>query len=419
MLICWHPLLFVTNGGIIGGIKGNINMKLNDTKIKALKPKQKIYKVFDGNGLYLEVKPTSNKSWRYKYRYFGKEKCLTIGKYPAITLRDAREQHLAAQKLLYANIDPAAKKQQEKQNLQKDLLNNFESVAMEWFKTKSKEWQPLHAHTVLSRLEKNVFPYIGNRPIRDLTALNILDVLLIAQKRGVVNTAHRCLSDCTQILQYAVITGKANADITQGLKAALEKPLKKHFASIIEPSKIKLLLSSIEGCTGRFLTCRALALAPLVFVRPGELRTAQWAHIDFNKLQWSFTVNKTKSAHIVPLSTQAIRILKQLHAVTGNEKYVFPCETSSNRAISDKTLSNALKNIGYSSDQMTIHGFRAMARTLLDEQLNYAPHLIEHQLAHAVKDTNGRAYNRTTHLPDRKEMMQAWANYLDGLRDNK
>ncbi|MDA1373091.1 MAG: site-specific integrase, partial [Proteobacteria bacterium] len=294
--------------------------------------------------------------------------------------------------------------------------NSFEVVAREWFAKYAPHWSPNHANRIISRLERDIFPWIGGKPIADLTPPQLLEVVRRIEERGALETAHRAMSNCGQVFRYAVATGRAERDISSDLRGALSPVNGEHFASVTEPEKVADLLRALDGYEGTLTVRCALRLAPLVFVRPGELRHAQWEDIDLDKAEWSYTVTKTKTQHIVPLPKQAVAILRELHPLTGRGRYVFPGARSSARPMSDNAVLSAMRSLGISKEEMSGHGFRAMARTILDEVLGIRPDYIEHQLAHAVRDPNGRAYNRTAHLPERRKMMQAWADYLDKLK---
>lgn len=392
-------------------------MALTDTKVKSVKPTEKTQKLFDGGGLYLEVTPKGGKRWRLKYRFTGKEKLLSLGVYPEVKLKVARERRDELRKLLAEGVDPSANRKAAKAAAVDRASNSFETVAREWHEKYSKVWAESHSKKLMRRLERDIFPWIGGMPISEVTAQDILPCLRRIEKRGVVETAHRALQNCGQVFRYAVATGRAPRDPSADLRGALPPVKGGHFAAVTDPKRVGELLRAIDGFNGTFVCQCALKIAPLVFVRPGELRHAQWADIDLNAREWRYLVTKTKTQHIVPLSSQAVEILEDLQALTGNGKYVFPSARGASRPMSENALLAAMRGMGIPKEEMTGHGFRATARTLLDEVLGFAPHLIEHQLAHAVRDPNGRAYNRTAHLPQRRKMMQAWADYLDGLKE--
>jgi integrase len=278
-------------------------------------------------------------------------------------------------------------------------------------------WAKGHSSKIIQRLERDVFPWIGDKPISTITAPQLLDVIRRIESRGVLETAHRALANCGQVFRYAVATGRAERDLSVDLRGALPPVKTQHFAAVTEPDEVARILRILNGYEGTLIVRSALRLAPLVFVRPGELRQAKWKDIDLDAAQWRFTVTKTNTQHIVPLSRQAVDILEELKPLTGSGLYVFPSARSpkGDRAMSDNAVLAAMRGMGISKKEMSGHGFRAMARTMLEEVLGFRPELIEHQLAHQVRDPNGRAYNRTAHLPEREKMMQQWANYLDNL----
>ena len=333
-----------------------------------------------------------------------------------MTLKDARERRDEARRLLAQGTDPSDNRKALKSAGVDRAANSFEVVAREWFAKYSPNWAATHSDRTIARLEADVFPWIGRRPISDISAPALLAAMRKIEARGALETAHRVLSTCGQVFRYAVATGRAERDPTGDLRGALPPYKRDHFAAITDPKRVGQLLREIDGYQGTFTVLCALRLAPLVFVRPGELRFAQWVHIDLEAAEWRYTARKTDTPHIVPLATQAVAILRELHAVTGHGQYVFPGGRSPKRAMSDNAILAALRRMGIAKDEMSGHGFRAMARTILDEVLGVRPDLIEHQLAHAVRDPNGRAYNRTAHLPERRKMMQQWADYLDKLK---
>ena len=391
---------------------------LSPVQIKNAKPKDKPYKLADGSGLYLEVMPTGSKLWRMKFRQEnGKENRLSFGNYPDISLEQARQRREDARKLKANGVDPAEHKKAVKASNKAQTQNTFEIIGREWFGKFSTNWVEAHASKIISRLERDVFPYVGHRPISEINAPDLLSVLRRIEERGAIETAHRCKSNCGQIFRYAIATGRLERDVSQDLKGALTPYSSGNFAAITNPQEVGELLRQIDGYAGTYTVKCALRLAPLVFVRPSELRHARWEDIDFEKNEWRFFVTKTKSQHIVPLARQAVEILKEIQPFTKESSYVFPSPRSRERALSDNAILAALRRMGIEKDKMSGHGFRALARTILDEELGVRPDLIEHQLAHAVKDPNGRAYNRTSHLPARKKMMQDWADYLDKLKN--
>ena len=366
--------------------------------------------------MYLEISPTGGKWWRLKYRFDGKEKRLSLGVYPDVSLKDARERRDDARKLLANEIDPSENRKAAKAAKVERAANSFEVVAREWYAKHSPSWSPNHGDRIIRRLERDIFPWIGGKPIAGVFAPQLLDVVRHIERRGALETAHRALGNCGQVFRYAVATGRAERDPSGDLRGALPPVKGKHFASVTEPKKVAEVLRALDGYEGTLTVHCALRLAPLVFVRPGELRHAEWADIDLDTSEWRYTVTKTDTQHIVPLSRQAVEILQELHPLTGRGRYVFPGARSGARPMSDNAILAAMRRMGIGKDEMSGHGFRAMARTILDEVLGVRPDLIEHQLAHTVRDPNGRAYNRTAHLPERRKMMQEWADYLDELK---
>lgn len=392
-------------------------MPLNEMKIRKAKPKDKFYKLSDSNGLYLHVTEKGSKLWRFKYRFDGKYKLLALGKYPEISLFDARKRRDEARSQLAHDIDPGSLRKAQKQADTAET-ETFEVIAREWHTKFTATATTGHALKIIRSLERNVFPYIGTHPIAKIKAPELLAVLRRVESRGAIETAHRVRTICGQVFRYAVATGRAERDTAADLRGALPAAKERHLAAITDPVKVGGLLRAIDGYQGSFIVQCALRLAPLVFVRPGELRHAEWSEIDFEKAEWNIPAAKMKlkEPHLVPLSRQAIDILKELSKLTGTSKYVFPSGRSNSRPMSNNAILAALRRMGFEKTEMSGHGFRAMARTILDEVLQVRPDFIEHQLAHAVRDPNGRAYNRTAHLAERRKMMQLWADYLDGLK---
>jgi integrase len=400
-------------------------MPLSDTACKnahkhAKASDGKPFKLSDEKGLFLLVKPQADgcgKWWRFKYRFEGKEKLLSLGTYPETSLAQAREKRDEARKQIAAGIDPGENRKAVKAAKAESAANSFEVIAREWGLKKVENWEEKN-HRSKRMLERNVFPWLGGKPIAEILPKDILACLRRVEEHGTIETAHRTLQICGQVFRYAVATGRVDRDITHDLKGALPPAKGEHFAAITEPKEVAELLRAIDGYQGSLPAVCALKLAPLVFVRPGELRAMQWQDVNLDTAEWRFFVSKTKVQHIVPLSRQAVAILQELYPLTGRGRYAFPSERTPNgdRCMSENTINAALKRLGYGKDKMTGHGFRAMARTILDEVLSVRPDFIEHQLAHAVRDPNGRAYNRTAHLSERHKMMQQWADYLDALK---
>jgi integrase len=391
--------------------------QLSDVQVKNAKAQKKDYKLFDGGGLYLIVTHSGSKLWRFKYRFDGKGKGFSLGPYPEISLADARTKREEARKQIAHGIDPARVRQAMKQ-AETQEAETFEVIAREWYAKFSPAWSPSYAAAVMARLKQNLFPWMGTRPINEIKAPELLSALRRAEGRGALELAHKLRTVAGQVFRYAVATGRCERDCSGDLKGALPQPGEKHHAAITDPKEVAPLLRAIDGYQGGFVVKCALRLAPTFFVRPGELRQAEWTEIDLDVGAWNIPAHKMKmkQPHIVPLCAQAIEILTELKQLTGASRYVFPSVRSFARPMSNNTVNAALRRMGYEKDTMTGHGFRAMARTILDEVLQVRPDYIEHQLAHAVRDPNGRAYNRTAHLEGRREMMQTWADYLDGLK---
>lgn len=400
-------------------------MALTDVKVRNAKAGERQVKLSDSGGMFLLVTPAGGKWWRLKYRFGGKEKMLAMGTYPDVSLSEARVRRDEARKLLANGIDPGEAKKAKKAAGKEAGADSFEVVAREWHSRFAPTWSDSHAFWVLRRLEQYVFPDIGARPIGELKAPDVLKVLRRIEAVA-LETAHRVKFVCGQVFRYAVGTGRAERDPTSDLKGILPPRSQKHHAAITDPKEVAGLLRAIDGFTGTFVVKSALLLAPLVFLRPGELRQAEWSEFDLDSAEWNLPIERLKlkkrikedragEKHLIPLSTQAVTILNDLQGLTGRSRYVFPSARSFARPMSNMAVNAALARMGY-GDEMTGHGFRAMARTILDEVLQIRIDFIEHQLAHAVKDPNGRAYNRTAHLAERQKMMQTWADYLDGLK---
>jgi integrase len=401
-------------------------LPLTDVAIRAAKPQAKPFKLFDSGGLHLLVTPSGSKWWRWKCRFGGGEKRLSFGVYPAVGLRAARQRRDGARAQLAAGIDPGDARKAEK--VSHAGVESFEAIAREWHAKFSSAWVPSHGDRIMRRLERDVFPWLGKRPIAEIKAPELLAVLRRIESRGAQETAHRVMQNCGQVLRYAVATGRAERNPTGDLRGALPPPKEKHYASIIEPKRVAEMLHAIDSYRGFFATRCALQLAPLVFVRPGELRKAQWPEIDFDKGEWRIPAARMKmrEQHIVPLSRQAIEILRNLEPLTNRPIpsrpnapcYIFPSARTRERPMSDNAILAALRGMGYTKDQMTGHSFRSMASTLLHEQ-GWNHQVIERQLAHAERNAVSAAYNFAEHLPERRKMMQAWADYLDSLRGGR
>lgn len=399
-------------------------MPLTDTAIRSAKPTEKPQKLADEKGLFLLVHPNGSKYWRLKYRFDGKEKGLAFGVYPDVGLKDARAKRDEARRLLADGIDPGEHRKANKNARADAVGNSFESVAREWFTKLLPTWTPDHADKIIKRLERDVFPWIGGKPIADLNAPAVLTTIRRIEARGRLETAHRALQNCGQVFRYAVATGRAERDPTGDLRGALPPTREKHMAAITEPAEVGALLRAIDAFRGTLIVQSALKLSALVFVRPGELRQAEWSEIDLDKGEWNIPASRMKgwtrkgitTPHLVPLAPQAVAILRELQPLTGRGVHVF-AGRDPQKPMSNAAVNASLRRMGYDTKtEMTGHGFRAMARTILHEELNVDRDVIEHQLAHAVPDALGTAYNRTKFIKERRAMMQRWADYLDKLK---
>ncbi|AEP10752.1 tyrosine-type recombinase/integrase [Micavibrio aeruginosavorus] len=394
-------------------------MTLTNTTCKNAKPKEKPYKLADGGGLYLLVNPNGAKHWRLKYRFLGKEKLLAIGPYPLTSLADARQARDDAKKLIQSGADPVSHKREGKRNALRNAQNTFEAVALEWVENQKERWSPKYAEKVLRGLTVNIFPEIGQRPIAQITPPELLDALRKIEKRGALDIAGRTKQICGQVFRYGIQTGKCTRDASADLRGALKGRKAEHFASI-DPKELPAFLKALGQNDARLYarTRRAIHLSMLCFTRPGEIRQAQWSEMDFEARQWVIPAERMKMRrdHIVPLSMQAIAILEAQREETGklNTPYVFPSQIQPRKPMSDGTVNQAVKRLGY-TDRMTAHGFRALARTAIREALGYDSEIIEKQLAHRTSNPLGEAYDRTQFLSQRKKMMQDWADHLDSI----
>jgi integrase len=396
-------------------------LPLSDLQVKNAKPKETDYKLSDGYGLHLLITPTGGKLWRFQYRFDNKQKILALGAYPSVTLSDARQRREEAKKQLANNADPCAIRKAQKETVlvqAENDSNTFEKIAKEWLAKNSPQWSQSHIKTITSRLERDVYPAFGSRAAKTIARNDVKCLMEKVAARGTIETADRIKLYCRQILRYALNNDLIESNPVDDMKDILPKRTAGHHAALTDPKQVAHLLRAIDGFEGSYIVKCALQLAPQIFVRPGELRAAEWSDINFVEAEWRYHISKTDTNHIVPLSTQAVAILKALHPISGSGKYVFPCHRSPLRCMSENALIAALRRMGYTKEEMTPHGFRATARTILDEVLHQRVDFIEHQLAHAVKDPNGRAYNRTAHLPERRKMMQLWSDYLDGLKSD-
>ena len=396
-------------------------MALSDVSLRNAKPAEKAYKLYDSDGLFIIITATGGKWWRLKYRFDGKEKLLSLGTYPEVSLATAREKRASARMLLANDppIDPSENRKNIKAESKLNSTNSFELVALEWWQSHMKGKADSHKQKVIRRFQLYLFPWIGNKPISSISAPQVLEAIKRIEKLNKLETAHRTLQAAGQVFRYAVQNGFTIRDVTADLKGALPPTSIKHMAAFTEPKQISELLRAIDGFNGTLTVQCALRLSPLVFVRPSELRQAKWCDINLDTGEWRYLVSKTKTDHLVPLSTQAIDIFRTIYPLSGHGEYVFQNGHSPIRPMSEAAINAALKRMGYDTqNEITGHGFRAMARTILHERLNIDPHIIEHQLAHKVPDALGAAYNRTRFIQQRKEMMQKWADYLDVLKQS-
>jgi integrase len=392
-------------------------MALTDLAVRNAKPAEKQQKLFDSSGLFLLITPAGGKRWVLKYRVNGKEKSLALGMYPEVTLVEARKRRDAAREKLAGGIDPGEAKKADRRAAKLAAINSFEAVALAWMDERRPYVEAAQYDKTLARFKNDAFPWLGKRPITEIEAPDILDVLKRVDSRGARFTAHRLRGEISRVFRYGIKEGFCKTDPARDLTGAIPPAQTTHFASITEPTKVGEMLRSFDAFSGTFPVRCALRLAPLLFVRPGELRQAGWAEIDLDKGEWRYHVSKTKTEHLVPLAAQAVAILRELHSLTGAGHYVFPGARDRKRPMSEAAINAALRRLGYDTrTEITGHGFRAMARTILHEELEQKPEVIEHQLAHAVPDNLGGAYNRTRFIKERRAMMQKWADYLDRLK---
>lgn len=391
-------------------------MPLTDTAIKNSKPKDTDYKLADEKGLYVLVKK-AGKYFRFDYRFAGKRKTLALGVYPETSLKEAREKRDEARKLISNSLDPSMIRKAKKLELVADGVNTFKAVAIEWHEKLKSKWSASHADRKWHYLEKDVFPTFGDTSIKNITPRELLTLLEKIQARGAIDVAHRVKGLCGEVFRYGIHSDRCDRDPTQDLKGVLKPQRNKHMATITDPDKVGELLRAIDGYQGEITTLCALRLAPYVMLRPGEIRHAEWSEINFDKKQWKIPADKMKMsrAHIIPLSNQVIAILKTIEPVTGQGRYIFPSLRSKDRPMSENTLNAALRRLGFTKEEMTSHGFRGMASTLLHEN-GFKSEVIEIQLAHAERNKVKAAYNHAEYLPERANMMNWWADYLDELR---
>ena len=388
---------------------------LTEAAIRAAKPRQKPYKLPDGRGLHLLIDPSGGRWWRFRYRHGGHEKMLSLGRHPDTSLKLARERREEARQLVGDGVDPSAKRQKEKAA----RADTFSAVADEWLALKKKTLSEGTWQRDRDQLQKLAGPKLGKRPIADIEAQEVLAVLRDLESKGFGDTAHRVRGVIGRVFRYAIATGRAKHDLSQDLRGALAPVATRHYPSLTDPTKVGALLRAIDSFDGQPASIAALKLSPLLFVRPGELRTAEWAEFDLEGKDPTWRIPgpkmKMKEEHLVPLSSQAVAILKGLQPLTGGGKYVFPAIGGGQRPLSENTINAALRRLGYAKEEMTAHGFRSMASTLLNEQ-GWHPDLIELQLAHAERNQVRAAYNKAQRLSERRKMMQAWTDYLDGLK---
>jgi len=387
--------------------------------IKSLKPKTRDYKVADGKGMSLQVTTNGAKRWRFSYSFDGKKKTISLGTYPDTTLKMARDKRDKARQCVASGSDPSALRKAEKRPQHVEVKDGFSVFMLEWLEIKKKEWEPSYFGQVSRRMDRDVLPVLGRMPITQINPMDILPVMLTISDRGNTETARRTQGILSQVFDHAIQTGRALTNPARNLAGFLKKPKVRHMAAIIEPLQVGTLLRQIDSYECTFVVKCALRLAPLLFVRPGELRKAEWRDINFDTAEWCFMVSKTKKDHIVSLSRQALDIFRELHAFSGHGKYVFPGYRNDFRPMSSGAISSALDSMGFDSEEMTGHGFRAMASTLIAEKLGYPDRAIERQLSHSVCDPNDGAYDRARFLDERRSMMQDWADYLDNLRAGK
>ena len=392
--------------------------KLDTKTVRAMKPAERTYRVADGRGMFVEITPTGSKRWRLAYRFAGKQKLVSLGLFPDVSLAAARRAMSECKALLREGYDPAAVRRESREAKIDTEHNTFGNVTAAWLAKMAPSWAPATTEQNRGRLEANVLPYLDKRPIREIKPPEILAVVQRIVDRGAIETARRNLRLIRQICAFAVVTGKLDANPASDLAGALPSVKAKHMPALVEPDQVAGLLRAIDGYMGEPVVRAALQLAPLVFVRPGELRAARWEEFDLDAGRWEIPADRMKMGEplVVPLSRQALAILADLRPLSGDGELLFPSTRSKARPISNNTLNAALRRMGFTKDEVTAHGFRAMARTMLEEQLGFRYELIEQQLGHVVRDPNGRAYNRTRHVKERATMMTAWGDYLERLK---
>lgn len=394
-------------------------MSLTDTQVRNARynPEGSGNRLSDGGRMYLQLDKSGAKYWRMNYRFAGKDKTLALGVYPDVSLAAARKKRDEAREKLAAGVDPGEAKKADKRAVRIAAANSFESVALAWMEERRPYVEPAQYDKTLARFKNDAFPWLGKRPVSEIQAPEILEALKRVDSRGARFTAHRLRGEISRVFRYGIKEGFCKSDPARDLVGAIPPAQTEHFASVTEPAKVGEMLRAFDGFTGTFPVLCALKLAPMLFVRPGELRQAEWSEIDLDKGEWRYHVSKTKTEHLVPLAAQAVAILRELYALTGTGRYVFPGARDRKRPMSEAAVNAALRRLGYDTrTEITGHGFRAMARTILHEELEQKPEVIEHQLAHAVPDNLGGAYNRTRFIKERRAMMQKWADYLERLQ---
>lgn len=396
-------------------------MSLTATKVKSLKPEKTQKKHFDSKGLFLLVTPKGGKWWRFKYRFNGKEGLISLGTYPEVSLAEAREQRDEARKLVRKGVNPSAFRKQQKMKALFAANNSFESIAREWLNKQEGFWADSTSQKANRRLEIFIFPWLGSRPISEISPMDLLAAFRRIEEQGKIETAHRVKALCSNVFRYGVVTGRCERDPTADLGAHALKPKKvTHRATITDERQIGELLRAIDGYSGTFVTKCALQLSPMLFVRPGELRHAQWQEIDLGKAIWRIPAHKMKKRreHLVPLPTQAVMIFEELHPLTRNRDWVFPGVHSAKRPMSENTVTAALRRMGFTKNEICAHGFRAMASTRLHE-MGWSSDVIERQLAHLEQNRVKAAYSHAQYMEERTKMMQAWADYLEELKHKR
>jgi integrase len=402
-------------------------MALTDTKIKQAQPLEKMYRLYDKDGLYLQVQPNGSKYWRWKYRFGGKEKVLALGVYSSsgkhLSLKEARIKRQSAYDLLRQNIDPSSAKRLQKLVNTTANEDTFGNLSQKWFSKQSNTWAPATAKKNRALLDNDILPFLSPRPIDAIETWELMGILNRITERGAIDTAHKCRQIMNQVFRHAKQIGRTKQNPAIDLVGALPARNTKHRAAITDPAKFAQLLLDIDRYKGTPITRTMLALAPLLFQRPSELASMEWSELDLKDGYWNIPKakkkerNKREGDHLVPLPLQAIELIKELEPLTGNRQFVFPNQRDPKKHANPESINKALRIMGYDTGKdQCFHGFRASARTMLDEQLGLRVEWIEHQLAHTVKDALGRAYNRTKHLPERIDMMERWGRYLDELK---